>query len=61
MEDAKSRLRKDGLAEATVQEYEKVLQRCDFGQFAGGVKDEKSWREALAGAEELLKRMEKEL
>ena len=55
------RLRERGLGEAIVLEYEKVLQQCDFGQFAGGVKDEKSWKEALAGAEDLLKRMEKEL
>lgn len=61
MEEAKSKLRSRGLGDATLQEYERVLQQCDFGQFAGGVRDEKGWKEALAGAENLLKRMEKEL
>lgn len=61
MEEAKAQLRKQGLGDASVQAYEKILQQCDFGQFAGGTKDEKSWKEALAAAEDLLKRLEREL
>lgn len=61
MEDAKAQLRSQGLGEPSVQEYEKLLQQCDFGQFAGGVKDEKSWKVALDAAEDLLKRLEREL
>ncbi len=61
LEDAKAALRKQGAGDGTAQEYEKLIERCDFGQFAGGGKDEKGWKEALAAAEDLLRRMEKEL
>ena len=61
LEEAKAALRKRGTGEGTVQEYEKLIERCDFGQFAGGAKDEKGWKEALAAAEDLLRRMEREL
>jgi hypothetical protein len=60
MDEAKAKLRGAGLSEPAVEEYEKVLQQCDFGQFAGGVRDEKAWKEALGEAEDLLRRLEKE-
>jgi hypothetical protein len=61
MEEAKAQLRRKGVGEETVAEYERMLQQCDFGQFSGAAKDEKSWKEALAAAEDLLKRLEREL
>lgn len=61
LDDAKARLRERGVSEEASAEYEKLLQQCDFGQFAGGVRDEKAWKEALGEAENLLRRLEKEL
>jgi len=61
LEEAKAALRRQGAGEGTAGEYGKLIERCDFGQFAGGAKDEKDWKEALAAAEDLLRRMEKEL
>jgi hypothetical protein len=61
VEDAKAQLRKRGITEASVNEYEKVLQMCDFGQFGGGAKDEKAWKESLDAAENLLRMMDREL
>lgn len=61
IEEAKARLRSQGAAEATAEEYARMIERCDFGQFAGGGKDEKGWKEALTAAEDLLRRLEKEL
>ena len=61
MEDAKARLRERGLAEASVKEYEDLLQQCDFGQFAGAQRDEKAWRDALDTAETMLKKLDREL
>ncbi len=61
MEEAKSRLNRHGLSEATAEEYEKVLQHCDFGQFGGSQRDDKAWKEALDGAETLLRKLDREL
>jgi hypothetical protein len=61
LDEAKATLAKHGVSDAAAQEYEKLLQQCDFGQFAGGPRDEKAWKEALAQAEDLLRRLEKEL
>ncbi len=61
VEDAKAQLRKRGISEASVNEYEKVLQMCDFGQFGGGAKDEKAWKESLDSSENLLRMMDREL
>ncbi len=61
LEDAKVQLRKRGITEASVNEYEKVLQLCDFGQFGGGARDEKAWKESLDAAENLLRMLDREL
>ena len=60
-DDAKAQLRKRGISEASVNEYEKVLQLCDFGQFGGGARDEKAWKESLDAAENLLRMLDREL
>jgi hypothetical protein len=61
LEDAKAQLRKRGISEASVNEYEKILNLCDFGQFGGAARDEKAWKEALDGAENLLRMLDREL
>jgi len=61
LEEAKARLKAKGAGEAASAEYAKVLQACDFGQFGGGDRDEKAWKEALAGAENLLRMLDREL
>jgi hypothetical protein len=61
LEEAQARLRAKGAGEAAAAEYAKVLQACDFGQFGGGDRDEKAWKESLAGAENLLRRLDREL
>jgi hypothetical protein len=61
LEDAKAQLRKRGISEASVAEYEKVLQMCDFGQFGGGARDEKAWKESLDATENLLRMLDREL
>lgn len=61
VEDAQARLKAKGAGEATAAEYAKVLQACDFGQFGGGERDEKAWKEALAAAENLLRILDREL
>lgn len=61
LDDAQARLRAKGAGEAAAAEYAKVLQACDFGQFGGGERDEKAWKEALAGAENLLRMLDREL
>jgi hypothetical protein len=60
-DDAKAQLRKRGISEASIAEYEKVLQLCDFGQFGGGARDEKAWKESLDAAENLLRMLDREL
>ena len=60
-EDAQARLKAEGAGEAAAAEYARVLQACDFGQFGGGDRDEKAWKEALGTAEELLRRLDREL
>ena len=61
MEEAKARLVRHGLPAPTAEEYEKLLQLCDFGQFGGSVRDDKAWKEALDGAETLLRKLDREL
>ena len=61
LEDAKAKLIRHGLAPATADQYEQVIQLCDFGQFAGEERDEKAWKEALDAAEALLRKMDREL
>lgn len=61
IEDARARLRAKGVGDAASNEYAKVLQACDFGQFGGGERDEKAWKEALASAENLLRMLDREL
>ena len=60
-DDAKAQLRKRGISEASISEYEKVLHMCDFGQFGGGARDEKAWKESLDAAENLLRMLDREL
>jgi oxygen tolerance protein BatD len=61
LEDAKTQLRKRGISEASVAEYEKILHMCDFGQFGGGARDEKAWKESLDATENLLRMLDREL
>ncbi len=61
MEEAKANLTRQGLPAATAGEYEKLLQLCDFGQFAGSQRDDKAWKEALDTAETLLRKLDREL
>ena len=61
LEDAKAHLRKRGISEASVAEYEKILHMCDFGQFGGGARDEKAWKESLDATENLLRMLDREL
>lgn len=61
LEEAQARLRANGAGEAAAAEYAKVLQACDFGQFGGGARDEKAWKESLAVAENLLRKLDREL
>ncbi|MDB5048541.1 MAG: Oxygen tolerance [Fibrobacteres bacterium] len=61
VDDAKAQLRKRGISEASMTEYEKVLQMCDFGQFGGGARDEKAWKESLDAADNLLRMLDREL
>lgn len=61
IEDASARLVAEGASASAAEEYAKVLQACDFGQFGGGVRDEKAWKESLAAAENLLRRLDREL
>lgn len=61
LDEAQARLRSKGVSEASVAEYAKVIQACDFGQFGGGDKDEKAWKEALMAAENLLRMLDREL
>jgi hypothetical protein len=61
IEDARAHLRAKGASETAADEYAKVLQACDFGQFGGGDRDEKAWKEALASAENLLRMLDREL
>jgi hypothetical protein len=61
LDDAKTRLLARGVSAASVAEYEKVLQMCDFGQFGGGSRDEKGWKESLDSAENLLRMLDREL
>jgi hypothetical protein len=60
-DDAKAQLRKRGVSEASIAEYEKVLGMCDFGQFGGGARDEKAWKESLDATENLLRMLDREL
>jgi hypothetical protein len=61
LEEAQARLKAKGAGEAAAKEYARVLQACDFGQFGGGGRDEKAWKESLAAAEDLLRRLDREL
>ena len=61
LDDAKAQLRKRGISEASVAEYEKILHMCDFGQFGGGARDEKAWKESLDATENLLRMLDREL
>jgi len=61
VEDAQARLKAKGAGDSAAAEYAKVLQACDFGQFGGGERDEKAWKEALASAENLLRILDREL
>lgn len=61
LEEAQARLRAKGASESAAAEYAKVLQACDFGQFGGGDRDEKAWKESLAIAENLLRKLDREL
>jgi hypothetical protein len=61
LDEARARLKDKGAGDAAASEYAKVLQACDFGQFGGGDKDEKAWKEALGSAENLLRRLDREL
>lgn len=61
LEDAKAQLRKRGISAASVAEYEKVLNMCDFGQFGGGERDEKAWKESLDATDNLLRMLDREL
>ena len=61
LEDAQAQLRKRGITDASVSEYEKVLHICDFGQFGGGTRDEKAWKESLDATENLLRMLDREL
>jgi hypothetical protein len=61
LDEAQARLRAKNISEASVAEYAKVIQACDFGQFGGGERDEKAWKEALVAAENLLRMLDREL
>jgi BatD DUF11 like domain len=61
LEDAKTKLVQSGLSMAIADEYEKLLQLCDFGQFGGANRDDKAWKEALDTAETLLRKLDREL
>ncbi len=61
MEDSKAKLVESGLPITSSAEYEKLLTLCDFGQFSGAQRDDKAWKEALDGAEALLRKMDREL
>ncbi len=60
-EEAKAKLVVHGLPEAISVEYGKLLQLCDFGQFGGSQRDDKTWKEALDTAETLLRKLDREL
>jgi hypothetical protein len=61
IEDAKVKLIQSGIPTATAEEYEKILQLCDFGQFSGSQRDDKAWKEALNTAETFLRKLDREL
>jgi triacylglycerol esterase/lipase EstA (alpha/beta hydrolase family) len=61
MEDAKLKLTQAGLSQTNVEEYEKLIQLCDFGQFGGSKRDDKAWNAALDTAETLLRKLDREL
>ncbi len=61
LDDGQAKLRERKVSEASITEYAKVLQACDFGQFGGGERDEKAWKEALMSAENLLRMLDREL
>ena len=61
MEDAKAKLAQSGLSSENVEEYEKLLNLCDFGQFGGSQRDGKAWKQALDLAETILHKLDREL
>ncbi len=61
MDEAKLKLTQRGLSSAMAEEYEKLIQLCDFGQFGGTERDDSAWNAALDSAETLLRKLDREL
>ncbi len=61
LEEAKSALAGRGVKPETIQGYEALLLRCDFGQFGGLSGSEEERKKDLAQAQSLLEKLSKEL
>lgn len=61
LQDAKQLLIQKGASTQIAEEYEGLIQQCDFGQFSGQDKNEEHWKMALQKAEDILSRLEKEI
>ncbi len=61
LDEAKQRLEQAGLSREGLEAWAQLHQECDFGQFAGLGSDVESMRKARQGAEQLLRRLDKEI
>jgi BatD DUF11 like domain len=61
LEEAKQRLEQAGLSSEGLAAWTQLHQECDFGQFAGLGRDAESMQKARQSAEQLLRRLDKEV
>jgi hypothetical protein len=61
LDEAKQRLEKAGLSAEGLAAWTQLHQECDFGQFAGLGRDADSMQKARQNAEQLLRRLDKEV